>query len=300
MDFSFPRYLLAKRTVDDRALNRHVYETLVSSLPSESIDVIEVGAGIGTMAVRLLQWGLATRANYTVVDSMQENIDFARTWLPHWADENHFRWERIDGNRLRLFDDDRNFNIAFVCADMFDFIKTAPEKADLLIAHAFLDLLPMPQSLPKLFSLLKSEGLAWLTINFDGVTTLEPVIDPALDAKIERLYHQSMDERPTGGDSRSGRHLFRYLHDAGAQIIAAGSSDWVVYPQDGLYPADEAYFLQFILYFFEQSLSNHPDLDAVKFATWLKERREQVDHGELFYIAHQMDFLVQRQPPKSV
>jgi hypothetical protein len=179
-------------------------------------------------------------------------------------------------------------------------MRTNPPKADLLIAHAFLDLLPMPESLSKLFSLLKSEGLAWLTLNFDGVTTLEPVIDPVLDAKIEQLYHLTMDERPTGGDSRSGRHLFNYLKGADTEILAAGPSDWVVYPQGGHYPADEAYFLQFILYFFEQSLSNHPDLDAVKFATWLKERREQIDRGELTYIAHQMDFLVQRQPPKSV
>ena len=62
-----------------------------------------------------------------------------------------------------------------------------------VIAHAFLDLLPMPESLPKLFSL--TENLAWLTVNFDGVTSLEPVIDPELDAKIERLYH-AVDGHP--------------------------------------------------------------------------------------------------------
>ncbi len=177
---------------------------------------------------------------------------------------------------------------------MFDFIKTAPEKADLLIAHAFLDLLPMPKSLPDLFSLLKPGGLAWLTLNFDGVTSFEPVIDPALDAKIEQLYHLTMDERPTGGDSQSGRHLFKYLQDAGANILAAGSSDWVVYPHDGHYPADEAYFLHFILHFFEESLTGHPELDTDTFTAWLRERHAQVKHAELVYIAHQMDFLVQR------
>ena len=294
MDFSFPRYLLAKQTVDDRALNRHVYETLISRMPSEPINVIDVGAGIGTMAARLLRWGLLTRANYTVVDSMQENIDFAQAWLLRWADENHFRWDQSEKNRLRLFDDTRNLNITFVCADMFDFIQTGPDKSDLLIAHAFLDLLPMPESLSKLFSLLKSEGLAWLTLNFDGVTTFQPVINPALDAKIEQLYHQTMDERPSGGDSQSGRHLFAYLKEAGANILAAGSSDWVVYPHDGHYPADEAYFLQFILNFFEQSLTGRHDLNPYAFNSWLSERHAQIDRAELVYIAHQMDFLVQR------
>ena len=294
MDLSFPRYLLAKQSVDDRALNRHVFETLSSRLPSELIDVIEVGAGIGTMAARLLRWGLLTRANYTLVDSMLENIDFAQTWLPRWAHENHFRWDQSERNRLRLFDDTHDLNITFICADMFDFIKTAPEKADLLIAHAFLDLLPMPESLPDLFSLLKPVGLAWLTLNFDGVTSLEPVIDPVLDAKIEQLYHQTMDERLTGGDSQSGRHLFTYLKEAGATTLAAGSSDWVAYPHDGHYPADEAYFLHFILHFFEESLTGRPELDAPAFTAWLRERHAQIDQAELVYIAHQMDFLVQR------
>jgi len=300
MDYSFPRYLLAKQTVDDRALNRQVYETLVSRLPSHAIDTTEVGAGIGTMATRLLRWGLLTRANYSVVDSMQENIDFALGWLPKWAEDNHLGLSDLEKNGLRIFDDDRDLRITFARSDVFDFVRSQPPKADLLIAHAFLDLLPMPESLNELLSLLKPGGLAWLTINFDGVTTFEPVINPALDAKIERLFHQTMDERPTGGDSRSGRHLFKYLQDAGAQIIAAGSSDWVVYPQNGKYPADEAYFLHFILHFFEESLNGHPDLDADTFAAWLAERHAQIDRGELLYIAHQMDFLVQPQPAKSV
>ena len=181
-------------------------------------------------------------------------------------------------------------SVKLVQADVFDFIKQNPEPADLLIAHAFLDLLPMPESLPKLFSLTKN--LAWLTVNFDGVTSLEPVINPELDAQIERLYHETMDTRPSGGDSLSGRHLFGHLKQVGAQIEAAGSSDWVVYPVDGQYPADEAYFLQFILHFFEESLENHPELDKAAFANWLQKRREQVARGELVYIAHQMDFLV--------
>ena len=60
---------------------------------------------------------------------------------------------------------------------------------------------------------------------------------------------------------------------------------------NGKYPADEAYFLRFILHFFEESLTGHPRLDADVFAIWLKERHAQIERGELVYIAHQMDFL---------
>jgi hypothetical protein len=100
-----------------------------------------------------------------------------------------------------------------------------------------------------------------------------------------------MDTRGTGGDSRAGRHLFSHLRTAGAQVLAAGASDWVVHAMNGTYPADEAYFLHFILHFFEESLTGHAELDAFAFANWLKEHRAQIERGELVYIAHQMDFL---------
>ena len=292
MDHSFSHYLLAKQSVDDRALNRHVYERLAASLPGEGLSIVEVGAGIGTMLVRLLRWGLLSQAEYILVDELAENIAYAADWIPAWAKENRLHVEKMPSNRLHLFSDTQNVYISLEQADVFDFIQRKPEPADLLIAHAFLDLLPMPESLRGLFSLVKKNGLAWLTINFDGVTTFEPVIDTELDQKIERLYHQSMDTRPTGGDSQAGRHLFGHLAGLGAQIQAAGSSDWVVHAQNGKYPADEAYFLNFILHFFESSLAGQTGLDSDVFADWLAKRKRQIEYGELVYIAHQMDFLV--------
>jgi hypothetical protein len=289
MEYSFPRYLLSKQSVDDRALNKDVFNALEKVYYKNPASIIEVGGGIGTMLTRLIRWGLISSVKYTLVDEMAENIEFAKEWLPKWADENGFKVER-DTNSLRIHDSWRDIDVNFFRADVFDFIEDNPVPANLLIAHAFLDLLSMPESFPKLLSL--TNNLAWLTINFDGVTIFEPIIDPEFDAKIERLYHETMDTRPSGGDSQSGRHLFGYLKQAGAKLEAAGASDWVVYPVDGQYPADETYFLQFILHFFEESLGNHPELDAGKFADWLAMRRGQIDRGELVYIAHQMDFLV--------
>jgi len=290
MEYSFPRYLLSKQSVDDRALNKDVLSALKANLPDASLNITEVGGGIGTMLARLLRWDVISQAEYTLVDEMAENIQFARVWLPKWARENGLETES-GTDELRIFDARRDARVKLVQADVFDFIAQYPVPADLLIAHAFLDLLPMPESLPKLLSL--TNNLAWLTINFDGVTSLEPVIDTELDAKIERLYHETMDTRPSGGDSLSGRHLFGHLKRVEAAIEAAGASDWVVYPVDGQYPDDEAYFLQFILHFLEESLGDHPELDKAEFESWLGKRREQITRGELVYIAHQMDFLVQ-------
>ena len=289
MIYSFPRYLLSKQSVDDRALNKDVLSALKASLPDAPLTIIEVGGGIGTMLARLLRWDVISQAEYTLVDEMAENIDFAREWLPEWAEKNNLQVEP-HASELRIFNAKYDVRVKLVQADVFEFINKQPESADLLIAHAFLDLLPMPESLPKLFNLTKN--LAWLTINFDGVTAFEPVIDRELDAHIERLYHETMDTRPSGGDSLSGRHLFGHLKQVGAEIEAAGSSDWVVLPVKGQYPDDEAYFLQFILHFFEGSLGGHPGLDSATFVNWLSVRRNQVERAELVYIAHQLDFLV--------
>jgi hypothetical protein len=95
---------------------------------------------------------------------------------------------------------------------------------------------------------------------------------------------------PEGG-SRTGRHLFTHLKNAGADILAAGSSDWVVFPGSAGYPGDEAYFLHHILHFFEQSLTGHPELPGSQLSAWLATRRTQIETRELIYLAHQLDFV---------
>jgi hypothetical protein len=292
MDYTFSRYLLSKQTVDDRALNKDVLNALRVHLLPQPVSIVEVGAGIGTMLKRLVDWNILCSGDYVLVDGMRENIAYARDWIPQWAAAAGLDVESMGPAALRICDRERDIRIRLEHADVFDFLATNERPADLLIAHAFLDLLPMPASLGKLLQL--TNGLAWLTINFDGVSTLQPEIDPALDERIERLYHASMDRRLSGGDSRTGRKLFAHLRTAGAEVLAAGASDWVVHAPAGQYPADEKYFLQFILNFFAEALVDCEELDSFPFRDWLARRREQIERGELVYIAHQMDFLVRK------
>ena len=290
MEYSFPKYLLSKQSVDDRAINKDVLSALKAYLPQQPIHIIEVGAGIGTMLRRLIRWDIIQKAEYVLVDEMDENVEYASAWIPQFATEAGLSVERSGANHLRIFDDLHDIHIRLEHADVFEFIQKNNAPGNLLIAHAFLDLLPMPESASELLSLTKN--LAWLTINFDGVTTFEPTIDAKLDEKIEQLYHSTMDKRQTGGDSKSGRHLFDHLSSVDAEILAAGASDWVVYPKGEKYPYDEDYFLKFILHFFEESLASNAELNADEFADWIRKRRAQIEHGKLIYIAHQMDFLV--------
>jgi SAM-dependent methyltransferase len=275
--YEFPRYLAAKKSVDDRALNRGVWEALMQALPKAAgLRIVEVGAGIGTMVERWLDWSSCCDVHYTAIDALPENIAAAR--------------QRLAGRSLPA-------RLTLEAADLFEYLRRpeARQAFDLLIANAFLDLMDIPATLPQIFQMLIPGGLFYFTINFDGVTLFEPPIDPEFDALVVALYHRSMDERLAdgrrSGDSRAGRRMFHYLKQTGADILAAGPSDWVVFPRRGCYPADEAYFLHFILHFFETTLAGHPQLDPQRFTDWIATRRRQVEQGELVYIAHQLDFV---------
>lgn len=292
-EYTFARYLASKRSVDDRALNRVVWEQMAAAAAARrqanggAFAVLEVAAGIGTMVERVLEWGLFAAEQgpvaYTAIDADAENIAAAHSRLGEQSDSLP-PW----------------LSLRLEAADVFDFCERPQESGqyDLLIAHAFLDLLDVPRALPRLRRLLKPGGLFYFTINFDGATILQPEIDAPFDAEIEAAYHRTMDERITdgrlSGDSRSGRHLFGQLAAAGCQVFAAGSSDWVVYPAGGRYPAAEAYFLHFIVHTMHAALRDHPAIagkyGAAAFDRWIEVRHAQIERGELVYIAHQLDF----------
>lgn len=162
MDYSFPHYLLSKQTVDDRALNKDVLNELRVNLSQQPVTVIEAGGGIGTMLKRLMKWDILCTGDYTLVDALGTNIAYAREWIPQWAVEAGLNVESLGQNHLRICDGAHDIRINLECTDIFDFIQRNEKPADLLIAHAVLDLLPMPDSLGKLFTLTKS--LAWLTL----------------------------------------------------------------------------------------------------------------------------------------
>jgi len=300
-DFPFIRYLSAKKSVDDRSLNRTVWQELTGAVSSrgedEPLRVLEIGGGIGTMIARTADWGLLKRAECTVLDAMPENIAHAGSYLRAWADRSGYRFEQGDPSEIRLTATDREIMVKLETGDVFHFLSDRGNEPgwDLLIANAFLDLVDVPSALPDLLSLLRPKGLFYFTINFDGTTIFEPEIDPALDEQIQALYHRTMDERiiqgRPSGDSRTGRHLFEYIRRAGAELLAAGASDWVVFAGADGYPEDEEFFLHFIVHTVGCALENHPELDSKRFEQWLHERHDQVERRILVYIAHQMDFV---------
>lgn len=294
--YSFARYLAAKTSVDDRALNAHVWQALAEAASALTAEpppqVLELGAGIGTMAERLLARKVLSSFHYLGIERQPALVRSASRRLKAWGRTNGFAiQEQPAGLLLRRGLDEAR--LAFTAGDALVEAPCRQASADLLMAHAFLDLVDLPSALPALLGTLRPEGFFHFSLNFDGVTAFEPAIDPALDETIERLYHRTMDERRIdgrpSGDSRTGRQLLGVLPSLGAEVLAAGASDWVVAPAGGRYAHDEAYFLHAIIHTLDGALRRHPELDRRAFARWIERRHRQVERAELVYIAHQLD-----------
>src|SRR5580658_9176779 len=258
MTSDYARYLAAKTTVDDRALNRHVLSELRRLMPAGAPRILEVGAGLGTMAARLIDWGVGSAGEYVLLDADRQLLDRSRQWLRDWAAARGLRSDLLpDGVQVG------DLRVRLVHAELGGYLEAAPvELADVLIANAVLDLVDVPAVLPGLLRLLVPGGVYWFTINYDGESIFAP--GHPHDDQVMQAYHRDMDERfrygRPAGDSRTGRRMFHHLRDAGAPALAAGASDWVVYPSpDGSYPADEAYFLGSILNTIQNALRNRQD-----------------------------------------
>jgi SAM-dependent methyltransferase len=291
MTFDYARYLAAKTTVDDRALNRRVLAELRRHMPGDAPRILEVGAGLGTMVARLLAWGALGAGEYILLDADRRLLDSSRRWLRDWAAARGLRCDPLpDG--LHVGD----LRVRLVHAELGSYLEAGQgAPADVLIANAVLDLVDVPAVLPGLLRLLVPGGVYWFTINYDGESIFAP--GHPHDDQIMRAYHRDMDERirygRPAGESRTGRHLFQHLRAAGAPALAAGPSDWVVHADpDGTYAADEAYFLRCILDTIQGALRDRPDrVEPADLAGWLGERGRQLAAGELVYIAHQLDFV---------
>lgn len=268
----FARYLLAKRSVDDRALNLRVWERLRSELGScgrDSIEVAEIGAGIGTGAERLRDWRLVeplARIRYTGVEPREELLDEARARLGSLPFECRFAKAKLEG------------------------LAAEPENTgrfDLVAAHAVLDVVELSRSLDALLKITRPGGLLYLPITFDGETIFEPA--SSADEAVLVAYHETMERK---GSSRTGRRLYHALRHRFAEVLEIGGSDWIVHPANGAYLEDEAFFLEFILDTIEDAVRDRVEPSTLE--NWVTERRRQLEAADLVYCAHQWDVLARK------
>ena len=292
-----PCYLAAKKTIDDQSLNHHVWKTLHQALAAgnKPLTVLEIGAGIGTMFQRMVDRGLLTGpVAYVATDSDPDQLPAARHYLSRWAQQrgHRLRWTEEWRADLQTPRTDISLSLETASAETLASRAEALGPFHLVSAHAVLDLVDFPRVLPRLLSRLTPGGMAYFTCNFDGETLFLPETED--DRMIMDRYHATMETRLRGA-SRTGRRLLSFLQGPGLELLAAGSSDWIIHPRNHRYSADEIFFINAIIDTVEGELA-HKERPPSGLAAWADLRRRQVAYGRLSLLARHLDLLACRHP----
>lgn len=276
-------YLEAKRNLDDRSMDRHVWDLFFSAASRlasarNEVKIVELGAGSGSMVERLASWKLLSEVaelsslSYESVEPQAAHIPTLQKRLKERRELTS--WDTFHGT-----------------ADEY-LSQRGEGRADILVAHAVLDLFSAQQAAELSRRMLSPGGILYASITFDGESYFEPVDDEELDSRVRRAYHQSMARESVLG-AGFGRKLLTALPRHGIGILEAGSSDWILMPRGGRYYPREGEFLKAILSMVDGAVEGVVTEEERR--GWFRRRLEQLEAGELIYIAHQLDILAKKE-----
>ena len=293
-------FLQAKRRLDSHSHHAPTWARFrveLTTLPQEQpLRILEPGCGTGTMLEHLLALPELKNARLDAFDSDPGLIDTAQGLVESRAADAGFRVE-WEGERALLQKGERTLSIHYRKADLYDLLASpsAHDSCDILLTHAFLDLFPIPTILPGLLCLVRTGGLLFALLTFDGGTRFDPEFDMALDRQVVELYQRSMVRSDRNGQLfwgfEAGQDLMLGLLKAGAEVLSQGPSDWHVEPGNPLGDEEYALFLHTILDYVEREVGGESEIHSGRFAAWMQERRRQVEEGILSFHARNIDVL---------
>jgi SAM-dependent methyltransferase len=300
VDIPFHDYLEAKFALDGRSLNREVQNEFARMLPDNSpLVCLDLGTGTGASVLRLLGLAPETGLHITAVDRDQALLDVARERTAALLRQKGLNVS-VEPAGIRARQGGHEITVDFVCSDLQHFAPDrAPGSYDAVIAHAVMDLLPLRAMAERIARWLRTKGLFYSTINYDGETSLFPVYaDEAFENRILAVYDASMENRRVwdehSGGARSGRRLHRVLGETGFEMIAYGSSDWNITPQRRTYRDGDAVCLTALLGMIRDEAARSGQFSEDLLDRWHRERSERLAAGELGLIVHQIDLLAEK------
>ncbi len=300
----FQVYLEAKIALDARSRNREVYDAFLGALrarASSPLRILDVGSGTGAMVRKLANEELPRDVDLTAFDRDPVSLSVAGELLEQEARARGLAFERSrDGAVVSGLGHSMlvRFAAGDILQDPFDSRRFGTEPFDAVMAHAFLDIVPLRETLDRLRGLLAPAGLLYATITYDGRTTLlPPQAEGGFEEGLLAAYDRSMDERRVGGaatgGSRAGTRLLAALPTCGFEVAGCGASDWSLYPFGGRYRGSEAVFLQAILETVHAE-GGRQGLAGASLDAWLQSRLADLRAARLGLIVHQLDVLAHR------
>jgi SAM-dependent methyltransferase len=291
-------YLEAKFALDERSLNREVRAAFLDALRGlPQIECLDVGAGTGATFRRLLQSGLTTPLSLTALDRDRGLLDIARQDAEGWLRALGLE-PRVEDGAIQTRGE-RLAAMRFAAGDLKDH---RPDRLyNVITAHAFLDLSPLPQALRQFAAWLEPGGYLYASINYDGDTALAPSYQVAtFDATILRHYNDSMELRRVDGQATGGaycgRRLQALLPDHAFDIVACGSSDWNISPFEGEYRNSDAICLKALLDFIGCEGQRSKLLEADQLDRWRDDRLRSLQQCRLGMRISHLDLLARYRP----
>ena len=298
MPVAFADYLQAKFALDERSLNREVraaFLDAVHRLPQ--IECLDVGAGTCASLRRLLHSGLTTPLSLTALDRDPVLLDIARVEAAGWLHALGLEPDMDEGAIQTR--GERRTAIRFVVGELKDYRPERPY--NLITAHAFLDIVPLPQALRLFSGWLQAGGYLYASINYDGDTALLPLYDDAgFEARLLGHYNDTMDSRRVEGQAVGGAYCGRRLHgllpDYGFDLLAYGSSDWSITPFLGEYRDGDAVCLAALLEMIGAEGQSSGLFPQDQLERWREQRLRLLRERRLGMIIHQLDLLARYRP----
>jgi SAM-dependent methyltransferase len=296
MPVGFAEYLEAKFDLDERSLNREVRAAFLEGLRGfPAVSCIDVGAGAGATFRRLLDARLESPLSVVALDRDPLLLEIAREDAARRLAALG-REVGMEGGEVRAAGDPA-ISLALVATEFQDY--RPPQAPNVVVAHAFLDIVPLGDALRLFAEWLEPGGLLYASLNYDGGTTLLPASeDESFEATILEHYDDSMERRRVDGraigGAYSGRRLYRMLPAHGFEILACGSSDWSLTPHMGGYRAGDATCLRALLDMIGGEAQRSGLFDAQRLERWRADRLACLRDCRLGLVAHQLDLLARR------
>lgn len=293
MPRAFADFLQAKFALDERSLNREVRTAFLDALHSlPQIHCLDVGAGTCATLRRLLNSTLTTPLSLTALDRDPGLLDIARQEAAGWLHALGLE-PRMKGDAIQT-QGERFTAIRFATGELNDY---RPDRLyNVITAHAFLDIAPLPEALQRFAAWLQPGGYLYASINYDGDTALLPVYDDAaLEAGLLGHYNQTMEQRRVNGQATGGAYCGRRLHgllpEYGFDILAYGSSDWNITPFRGEYRDGDAVCLKALLEMIRREGQSSGLFHPHQLDRWHQDRLRLLQLRRLGLIIHQLDLL---------
>ncbi|MFN8526530.1 MAG: class I SAM-dependent methyltransferase [Chloroflexota bacterium] len=272
-------WLELRRAADDRAIAvgpvRALQRRLATCATVGELRVVDLGSGAGVALQRLSEWLPDRRMRAYAVDLDQELLAAPVA-------------VRTGVTRLPLLAD------ALLPLDE----QGGPPDgwADLVVSHAFADLVPVQLFAERVARLLTRGGLAHLALTYDGNTVFSPRSRSRLETAVLAGYHRHMRRTMVGTvaatGAQAGSELQSALESCGLITVKRGRSRWRV-GVAGRTDGPSVLLLERVMRFVADG-ATAAGVDAVIAEAWLRRRQTELSQEILSVRVDHVDLLVAR------